>query len=100
MKINVGGKGLEVTDALRLYVESRLSGLERRTKNESDRIDVVLEREGKRFQAKIHISTGTVQRDVQSESDDMYVAIDQAKEKLYRVIEDRHDESIERKRRD
>jgi len=99
MDIRITGQGLEVTSAIEKYVTKRLHGLDRRSARDNDHIAVVLSTEGDRSHVKVHAMFGRDVYDIHTESHDMYVAVDEAKHKLHRMIEDRHDVTIERKRR-
>jgi len=99
MNIEISGQGMAVTDALQKFVAKRLEGIERRSRHDEDRIEVVLGTEGDRNHVSMHAVIGNTMHDVKSESHDMYVAIDKANHRLRRVIEDGHDKAVESKRR-
>lgn len=85
MQINVSGHHVEVTDALRNYVESKLDRLERH----SDRInhmDVILsvEKQRQKAESTVRIPGGELFAD--AEHDDLYAAIDKLADKLDRQL--------------
>ena len=85
MQVSVSGHHVEVTDALRNYVESKLDRLERH----NDRItnmNVILTVEKLRQKAEstIHLTGGEVYAD--AESEDLYAAIDLMADKLDRQL--------------
>ncbi len=85
MQINVSGHHIEVTDALKSYVETKLERLERHF----DRItnmNVILsvEKQRQKAESTIHISGGEIF--AEAESDDLYAAIDLMTDKLDRQL--------------
>ncbi|MCB1691945.1 MAG: ribosome-associated translation inhibitor RaiA [Pseudomonadales bacterium] len=85
MQINVSGHHVDVTDALRTYVESKLDKLERH----SDRInhlDVILsvEKQRQKAESTVRLAGGELYAD--AESDDLYAAIDMLADKLDRQL--------------
>jgi len=95
----ISGQGLEVTPALESRVSKGLSGISRRSERDTDRIEVVLGREGDRCFVKLHAVIGSSAHNIQTESHDMYTAIDDASHKLNRVVSDAHSSLVEGKRR-
>jgi len=97
MQVNVSGHHIEVTPALRSYVENKLDRLERHF----DRIttmNVILSVEKLRQKAEstIHISGGEVYAD--AESEDLYAAIDKLADKLDRQLIKRKEKKSDHKR--
>jgi len=85
MQVSVSGHHIEVTDALKSYVESKLERLERH----NDRITSVsvilsVEKQRQKAESTIHISGGDVFAD--AEHDDLYAAIDLLADKLDRQL--------------
>jgi len=94
MQINLTGQNIEITQALRDYVDNKFTRLERRYDRSYDHITdmhVVLSVEKKRQKADgtIHISRGNLH--AEAEAADMYAAIDALVDKLDRQIK-RHKE--------
>lgn len=85
MQINVSGHHIEVTKALHDYVVSKLDRLERHS-DRITRIDVILsvEKTRQKAEATIHFAGGEIYAD--SESEDLYAAIDTLADKLDRQI--------------
>ncbi len=97
MQINISGHHVDVTDALRNYVESKVDRLERH----SDRIthiDVILtvEKQRQKAESTVRIAGGELFAD--AESDDLYAAIDMLADKLDRQLIKQKEKSQDRKR--
>ena len=85
MQINVSGHHIEVTDALRNYVLSKLDRLERHF-DRITQIDVILsvEKQRQKAESTVRIAGGEIYAD--AESDDLYAAIDMLTDKLDRQL--------------
>ena len=85
MQINVSGHHVDVTDSLRTYVESEMDRLERHYDRMTN-ISVILsvEKQRQKAESTIRISGGEVF--AESESDDLYAAIDSLADKLDRQL--------------
>jgi putative sigma-54 modulation protein len=85
MQINVSGHHIEVTIALHEYVVNKLDRLERHF-DRITQIDVILsvEKLRQKAEATIRIAGGEIYAD--SESDDLYAAIDALADKLDRQL--------------
>ena len=85
MRINITGHHMDVTQALKDYIDSKFSRLERHFDNMT-RIHVILtvEKERHKAEAEIHINRGNVYAD--TEHEDMYAAIDRLVDKLDRQL--------------
>lgn len=94
MQINLTGHHVEITPALRNYVDSKMSRLERHFDNVTD-IHVVLtvEKLQHKAEATMHVAGGKLFADAVEE--DMYAAIDQLVDKL-----DRQVKKVKEKRKD
>jgi len=97
MQISVTGHHMEITPALRTYVENKLNRLERHFENMSN-IHVVLsvEKERQKAEATVHLNRGNIFADSQHE--DMYAAIDALVDKLDRQVK-KHKEKLTNRRR-
>tara|TARA_B110000240_G_scaffold194875_1_gene243324 strand:+ start:541 stop:840 length:300 start_codon:yes stop_codon:yes gene_type:complete len=98
MQVNVSGHHLEVTDALRSYVDTKLERLERHFDCITN-VNVILrvEKQRQKAEATIRISGGEVFAD--AEADDLYSAIDLLADKLDRQLIKRKEKSKDRKQR-
>ena len=85
MQLNVSGHHIEVTDALRGYVESKIEKIERHFDLVSD-VNCVLTVEKLRHkaEARINVNGGTIYAD--NTEEDMYAAIDGLVDKLDRRV--------------
>ena len=92
--IEVSGKGLQVTEALRKYTEKRFRRLLGNLGEEKIRVRVVLGIEGDRSEVRAHASLRGRTFDVHAADSDMYAGIDAAQEKLRRVLADAHAEKV------
>ena len=85
MQLNVSGHHIEVTDALRGYVETKIEKIERHFDLVSD-INCVLTVEKLRHkaEARVNVNGGTIYAD--NTEEDMYAAIDGLVDKLERRV--------------
>jgi putative sigma-54 modulation protein len=85
MQINLSGHHIEVTPALRSYVEAKFERIERHFDNLTN-VHVVLsvEKQRQKAEATIHVAGASIFAD--DEHDDMYAAIDLLVDKLDRQI--------------
>ena len=92
MQLNVTGHHVDVTDSLRDYVENKFEKLERHFDNVTN-VHVVLSVEKVRHKAEatLHLAGGNLFAD--SESNDMYAAIDSLTDKLDRKVK-KHKEKL------
>ncbi len=85
MQVTLTGHHLEVTDALRDYVDSKLERIERHYDHVTDvHCILTVEKLRHRAEATIHVSGGTIFADAIEE--DMYAAIDGLVDKLDRQV--------------
>ena len=92
MQINLSGHHLEVTPALRSYVNSKLEKIERHFDSVTN-VNVILSVEKQRQKAEATISVSKANLYADAEHEDMYAAIDALADKLDRQIK-RHKEKI------
>ncbi|MFD2190221.1 ribosome hibernation-promoting factor, HPF/YfiA family [Pistricoccus aurantiacus] len=85
MQVNITGHHVELTDALRNYVNEKLARLERHYDNITT-VQVTLSIEKERQQAAciMHVAGGELH--AEAENDDMYAAIDALTDKLDRQL--------------
>ncbi|MAT83953.1 MAG: ribosomal subunit interface protein [Gammaproteobacteria bacterium] len=95
MQLSISGHHVDVTDALKSYVEDKLSKLERHF-DQITNVHVVLsvEKVKQRAEATIHVSGAELFAD--ADSDDMYAAIDALTDKLDRQILKHKEKLVER----
>ena len=86
MQINISGHHVELTDALRSYVGSKLGRLERHAER-INHIDVVLTVEKLRHKTEATLRMPGAELVAHAEEEDMYAAIDALADKLDRQIE-------------
>lgn len=98
MQVNVSGHHVEVTDALKTYVESKLDRLERHFDRITN-INVILSVEKLRQKAEstIRVSGGEIY--AEAEEDDLYAAIDSMADKLDRQLIKKKEKISDRKHR-
>jgi putative sigma-54 modulation protein len=98
MQTNVSGHHLEVTDALKQYVETKLQRLERHfDRITNTNVILSIEKQRQKSEATIRISGGEVF--AEAEADDMYAAIDLMTDKLDRQLIKQKEKSKDRKQR-
>ena len=90
MNLKISGHHLEVSPALRAYVESKLERIKRHFDNVIDvtvtlSVDSLTEKE-KRQRAEINLHVRSKDFHVESEAQDMYAAIDLLMDKLDRQV--------------
>ena len=92
MQINITGQQMDVTPALRDYIESKLERLERHF-DQMTNIHVILsvEKERQKAEATISVTRGELFADTEQES--MYAAIDDLMDKLDRQLK-KHKEKM------
>lgn len=95
MQINISGHHVEVTDALRTYVNEKLDRLVRHYDHITD-ITVILtvEKLVQKAEARINIAKGDVFAN--AESEDMYAAIDVLTDKLNRQLIKHKEKNVSR----
>lgn len=92
MQINITGHHIDITRALREFVQNKFTRLERHFDNMTN-VHVILnvEKERKNAEANIHVNQGKIYADAQH--DDMYAAIDALVDKLDRQLK-KHKEKL------
>ena len=86
MKFVYIGKGMEVTDSLKARVEKKLTKLERYFQDDVEAQIRLSQERGNRNIVEITISVGSVILRAEEVSNDMYMSIDRAVDKLNRQI--------------
>ena len=85
MQVNITGHHIELTDALRDYVNEKLARLERHYDNITTvQVTLSIEKERHLAACALHAAGADLHADVQS--DDMYAAIDALTDKLDRQL--------------
>ena len=85
MQVNVSGHHIEVTEALKNYVESKLDRLERHFDGITN-MNVILSVEKQRQKAESTIRTSGGEVYAEAEAEDLYAAIDLMTDKLDRQL--------------
>ena len=98
MKFVYIGKGMEVTDSLKARVEKKLTKLERYFQDDVEAQIRLSQERGNRNIVEITISVGSVILRAEEVSNDMYMSIDRAVDKLNRQIR-RHRTKLEKRLR-
>jgi len=98
MQLNLTGHHMDITPALRTYIENKFERLERHFEQMTN-VHVVLsiEKERQKVEATIHVNRGKIYAD--SQHDDMYAAIDALIDKLDRQVK-KHKEKLTNHHRD
>ena len=97
MRIETYGQQIEVTPALRDYVESKLSRLERHCEQPFDvRTQLSLEKPNHRAKATVNLAGRTLVADAQAL--DMYAAIDLLTDKLDRLLREHRSKVVDHHR--
>lgn len=85
MDLNISGHHVEVTDALRTYVITKMERIERHFDNiTSADVTLTLDNNIQRCEGKLHVSGSDLYAD--AEGDDMYAALDLMTDKLDRQV--------------
>ena len=99
MQLNVSGHHVEVTDALRGYVESKIERLERHFDLVSDvHCILTVEKLRHKAEAKVNVNGGTIYAETTEE--DMYAAIDGLVDKLDRQVRKHKEKLVDHHARD
>ena len=97
MRIDTYGQQIEVTPALRDYVESKLSRLERHCEQPFDvRTQLSLEKPNHRAKATVNLAGRTLVADAQAL--DIYAAIDLLTDKLDRLLREHRSKVVDHHR--
>jgi putative sigma-54 modulation protein len=86
MKCNIRGNKLEITDAIRNYIEEKIGRLDKYFKSEELTSNVLVKVRGNKQIIEVTIPTNKYILRSEVEDDDLYAAIDLASEKLERQI--------------
>ena len=98
MQINVSGHHIDVTPALRSYVESKFDRLERHF-DQITNMEVILSVEKQRQKAESTIRISGAELFADAESEDLYAAIDMLADKLDRQLIKQKEKGKDRKQR-
>src|SRR5690625_1650398 len=88
VKVTVAGKNIQVTPALREHAESRAARLQRYFDDERRpvNVDIVLATQRNRHKAEVTMQVGSLLVRGEGETDDMYVSIDSAIDRIGRQV--------------
>lgn len=97
MHISITGHHVDITPALRAYVEEKFARLERHF-DQMTNVHVILgmQKERRKAEATLHVTRGNLYAD--AEHEDMYAAIDSLADKLDRQLK-KHKEKLGNRRR-
>ena len=99
MQLNVSGHHVEITEAMRGYVESKIERLERHFDMVSDvHCILTVEKLRHKAEAKVKVNGGTIYAD--STEEDMYAAIDGLVDKLDRRVRKYKEKMVDHRARD
>ena len=92
MQINLTGNHVDITPALREYVQAKIARIERHFDHVTD-IHVILsvEKQRNKAEATVHVTGASLHAD--AEHDDMYAALDLMADKLDRQVK-KHKEKL------
>lgn len=92
MQINLSGRHLNITPALRSYIETKFNRIERHFDHViTAHVVLSVEKERKKAEASVHVNRGNLFAD--AEHNDMYAAIDRLIDKLDRQVK-KHKEKL------
>jgi putative sigma-54 modulation protein len=95
MQVNISGHQLDVTDALRAYIDEKLGRLERHfDKITNVQVTMEVEKLKQKIEATLHIAGGEVVANAVHE--DMYAAIDLLTDKLDRQLIKHKEKQLDR----
>ncbi len=101
MKFNIRGQKVEVTDAIKTYVEKRIGKLDKYFSNSTDLVaNVLLKVKGKDQTVEITIPIQKMVLRAEDTNKDLYAAIDLVSEKLERQIRKNKTRIMQRKTKD
>ena len=99
MQLNVSGHHVEVTEAMRVYVESKIERLERHFDIVSNvHCILTVEKLRHKAEAKVNVNGGTIYAD--NTEEDMYAAIDGLVDKLDRRVRKHKEKLVDHHARD
>ena len=92
MQLNLSGRHLEITPALRAYVDTKIQRLKRHFDHvTSAHVVLSVEKERKKAEATVHVNQANLFAEAQD--NDMYAAIDRLMDKLDRQVK-KHKEKL------
>ena len=100
MNTNIKGTNMELTEPIREYVEKKLMSLEKFIQNDSANAHVEVgkttnhHKNGDVYKAEIIINVGGERLYALAEKEDLYAAIDEALEDIYRTVTSRKDKKM------
>ena len=95
MNIKVTGKNIEITNAIREYIEKRLERLEKFT-SENTEVNVVCSVEREEQIVEIQVSTGKEFIRVDNSNEDLYASVDLALDKAERQLRKEKEKRVEK----
>lgn len=95
MQISISGHQLDVTDALRQYIEEKLERIERHAEHIT-KVDITMTVEKQRQKAEGNVHVAGADIHASAEHEDMYAAIDAMADKLDRQLVKHREKTISR----
>ena len=96
MQINISGHHIEVTDALRNYVNTKMEKLERHFDGITNvQVTLSVEKQRQKAETSMNVRGGTIV--AEAEHDDLYAAIDLMTDKLDRQVLKHKEKAVNRK---
>ena len=86
MNITITGKEIKATEAIKDYVEKKLSRIEKYFKEEDLNVDVTIKAEKNSQIAEMHVTTSNDVYRAVTEDKDLYASIDKVSDKMERQI--------------
>lgn len=95
MQLNISGHHIELTEALKDYVNTKMEKLERHTDQISNtQVTLSVVKQRQTAEATLHVTGGEI--NAKAQHDDMYAAIDQLVDKLDRQILKHKEKQVDR----
>ena len=95
MQISISGHQLDVTDALKGYIEEKLERVERHAEHITKvEITLTVEKQRQKAEGNVHVAGADIH--ASAEHDDMYAAIDALADKLDRQLVKHREKTISR----
>ena len=87
MNINIRGKKIEVTDAIKKYIEEKIGRLDKYFKDGSEKsANILIKLRGRNQVVEVTINTNSFVLRAEESEEDLYAAIDKVSDKLERQI--------------
>lgn len=95
MQLNITGQNIDLTEALKSHVESKMEKLQRHVDSIGNvQVTLAVEKQRQMAEATLHMDGSDVHAN--AENEDMYTAIDQLVDKLDRQVLKQKEKQVER----